>query len=139
MQNIFFNQYGINEVKRNIKKLFLMFQSISYFYKFPIDCIIVNLFIIKFKTFTKIKSNNFLIESIEKKYGLEILTTDFYNSIIKLSCLFSLDEEIYFVYTFLNNKKEEYIAELMGISKRNLQIIKERCLAKAWKELKQYC
>ena len=78
-------------------------------------------------------------KAIERKVDKQLLMTDIYNSIIKVSYKLSNSEVIYLINTFLTHKSEESISEILGISKTYLQKIKKSCLVKMWTDLQQYC
>lgn len=134
------NQYDSQNIKQKLLKLFATFKSARYLYDFPIAENI------------KINSNYELHEggfqkstvsqvekAVDQYIDKQLLTTNIYHSIIKLSYKLTNEEVIYLISTFLIHKSEESIAEIVGISKTYLQKIKKSCLVKAWVELEKYC
>lgn len=134
------NQFDILEGKKQLLDLFSKFNSARYLYDFPIEQNV------------KISPNYELHESshqriitsqvenaIERYVDKQLLTTEIYNSIIKLSYKLTNDESIYLLNTFFKHKSEEEISEIIGISKTYLQKIKKSCIVKMWIELKCYC
>ena len=72
------------------------------------------------------KVSNYVSKKIEKeKYALET-----YNSIINLSLKLTYQEAVYFVNCFFGKKTDEYITELLGVSKNQFLKIRKSCLVK---------
>lgn len=134
------NQYDIADMRDNLYKLFAKFKSARYLYDFPVESNI------------KISSNYVLREeevqrsttsqienAIERYVDKQLLTTEIYNSILKVSYKLTGDEVVYFINTFLSRKSEEEISEIIGVSRTYLQKIKKSCIVKLWVNLEKYC
>ena len=134
------DKYDIADIKDKLLKLFNTFKSARYLYEFPIgDTIRVTPTYERDESFHQRNNVSQVEKAIERKIDKQLLTTDIYNSIIKVSYKLMDSEVVYLINTFLTRKSEEDIAELIGISKTYLQKIKKSCLVKMWTDLKQYC
>lgn len=134
------DNYDITDIKNKLVELINKFKSARYLYEFPIgESIKVTPTYERDESFHQRNNVSQVEKAIERKVDKQLLTTDIYNSIIKVSYKLSNSEVIYLINTFLTHKSEEDIAELIGISKTYLQKIKKSCLVKMWTDLKQYC
>lgn len=126
--------------KKKLQVLFSKFKSARYLYDFPIEHNIKISSNAEVNLSQSQKNNKSLIENAIMHYvDKQILTTNVYNSIIKLSFKLTESEVIYLINTFLAHSSEEDIADLIGISKTYLQKIKKSCIVKMWVDLHQYC
>lgn len=140
LEDYVLGQYDTIHIREKLLKLFADFKSARYLYDFPLDeNIKITSSTNNHEVFTQKDTTSHIEKAIEKYIDKQLLTTDIYNSIIKVSYKLTNDEVLYLTYTFLTYKSEEYIAELIGISKSYLQKIKKSCLIKLWTELKKYC
>lgn len=140
LEDYVLGQYDTIHIREELLKLFADFKSARYLYDFPLDeNIKITSSTSNHEVSTQKNTTSQIEKAIEKYIDKQLLTTDIYNSIIKVSYKLTNDEVLYLTYTFLTYKSEEYIAELIGISKSYLQKIKKSCLIKLWTELKKYC
>lgn len=140
LKDFIFNQYDTIKIREELLKLFATFKSARYLYDFPLEeNIKITSSSIEHEVSIQRNNSSKVEEAIEKNFDKKVLTTDIYNSILKVSYKFTDDEVIYLINTFFTYKSEEDIAELIGISKSYLQKIKKSCLVKMWTELEQYC
>ena len=134
------NSYDTSYIRSNLLELFNKFKSAKYLYEFPLDSSIKLTPSYTLDEACHQLSNVSQVEQIiENHIDKQLLTTNIYNSIIKVSYKLSNEEVIYFINTFISRKSEEDIANIIGISKTYLQKIKKSCLIKMWVDLKQYC
>lgn len=89
---------------------------------------------------------NLLKESNQKEFAKVIniytnipLNTDLFYSLLKINLKLTGDEIIYFKNTFLFNRSEKEVAELVGISMNYIPKIRKSCIVKMWIELEKYC
>lgn len=140
LTDVICNQYDIITIKRKLQNLFSKFKSARYLYDFPIEeniKISAN-YEIKEEAFQKTSVSQ-VEKAVDHYVDNRILTTDIYNSLIKVSYKLTNDEVTYLINTFLIHKSEDSIAEILQISKTYLQKIKKSCIVKMWVDLKQYC
>ena len=134
------DQYDITDIKNKLVELINKFKSARYLYEFPIgESIKVTPTYERDESFHQRNNVSQVEKAIERKVDKQLLMTDIYNSIIKVSYKLSNSEVIYLINTFLTHKSEESISEILGISKTYLQKIKKSCLVKMWTDLQQYC
>ena len=134
------DRYDITDIKNQLIDLINRFKSARYLYEFPISNSIKITPTYERDESSHQRSNISKVEqAIEKQIDKQLLTTDIYNSIIKVSYKLIDAEVVYLINTFLTHKSEEDIAEIIGISKTYLQKIKKSCLVKMWTDLRQYC
>ncbi len=134
------NQYDTSDMREKLYKLFATFKSARYLYDFPVESDIKISPNYEFHEEMVQRSTTSQIENaIERYVDKQLLTTDIYNSILKVSYKLTGDEVIYFINTFLNRKSEEEISEIIGISRTYLQKIKKSCIVKMWVDLEKYC
>lgn len=134
------NQYDSANIKSELLKLFATFKSARYLYDFPVEeNIKINPNYELREGFTQRSTSSQVENAVARYVDKQLLTTDIYNSIIKVSYKLTGDEVVYLINTFLTHKAEESIAEIIGISKTYLQKIKKSCLVKMWVELEKYC
>lgn len=91
------------------------------------------------ESFTQRSTTSQIENAVQRYIDKQMLTTDIYYSIMKVSYKLTNDEVVYLINTFLIHKSEEDIAEIIGISRTHLQKIKKSCIVKMWVDLKQYC
>ena len=140
LPDAFFDQYDILEEKRQLECLFSKFKASKYLYDFPAeDSISYNSSYELREGFTQKSTASKVENAVERYFDKKILTTDIYNSILKLSNKLTISESIYFINTFINHISEEKIADIIGISKTYLQKIKKSCIIKMWVDLQIYC
>ena len=134
------NSYDTSYIRNNLLELFNRFKSARYLYEFPLDSSIKLTPTYSFDGSCHQLSNVSQVEQIiEKHIDKQLLTTNIYFSIIKVSYKLSNEEVIYLINTFFTHKSEEDIANIIGISKTYLQKIKKSCLVKMWVDLEKYC
>ncbi len=134
------DQYNTVYIKNRLIDLFSDFKSARYLYNFPIGESIKTTSNYEIdESFHQRNNVSQVEEAIKKHIDKQLLTTDIYNSILKVSYKITGDEVVYLINTFLMRKSEEDIAEIIGISKTYLQKIKKSCLVKMWTDLRQYC
>lgn len=133
-------QYDILSDKEKLDKLFSSFKSARYLYDFPLEEQVSITPSYEYKeSFTQRSITSQVENAVQRYVDMQILTTDIYYSIMKVSYKLTNDEVIYLINTFLAHKSEEDIAEIIGISRTYLQRIKKSCIVKMWVELKKYC
>ena len=134
------DRYDIVSIKSKLIKIINNFKSARYIYEFPIsESIKITPSYEKDESFHQRSNVSKVEKAIEKEVDTQLLTTEIYNSIIKVSYKLVDSEVVYLINTFLTHKSEENIAEIIGVSKTYLQKIKKSCLVKMWTDLKQYC
>lgn len=132
--------YDVLENKKKLLSLFARFKSARYLYDFPVeDNIRISSNYEERIGFTQRQTTSQVENAISKYIDKQLLTTDIYNSIMKISYKLTGDEVIYLINTFLTHKSEDTISEIIGISKTYLQKIKKSCIVKMWADLWQYC
>lgn len=133
-------QYNIVSIKDSLEKLFYSFKSARYLYDFPLeDSISISPSYEYKESFTQKSTASQVENAIQRYVDKQILTTNVYYSIMKVSHKLTNDEVVYLINTFLTRRSEEEIAELIGISRSYLQKVKKSCIVKMWVDLKQYC
>lgn len=135
------NKFDVIDNKEKLLTLFKSFKSARYLYDFPVeDSINITNCLDPNKVSFGVPATVSQLETAVTNYVDEqILTTNVYKSIIKLSYKLTGDEATYLINAFLKRKSEEEIAEIIGISKTYLQKIKRSCVVKMWIDLKKYC
>lgn len=134
------NRYNIIDNKKRLQDLFAKFKSARYLYDFPVEeNIKINPNYEFHDSFTQRSTTSQVENAVSRYIDKQLLTTDIYNTLMKVSYKLTEDEVIYLINTFLTHKSEEDIAEILGISKTYLQKIKKSCIVKMWVDLKKYC
>lgn len=134
------NQYDCQDIKQKLLKLFAKFKSARYLYDFPVEENIKTTPNYDTREYSSQRSTASQVENAVARFvDKQLLTTDIYNSIIKVSYKLTKSEVVYLINTFLDHQAEESIAEIVGVSKTYLQKIKKSCLVKMWVELEKYC
>ena len=134
------DQYDYLKYRKLLKDLLTKFKLAKYLYNFPIENDIKITPNYELKENSVTNSNVSKVEkAVERYMDKQMLTTDIYNSLVKLSKKLTNSEAVYLINTFINTKSEDDIAEIIGISKTYLQKIKKSCIVKMWIELKEYC
>lgn len=140
LEEYVYNRYDVLEEKSKLLKLFSDFKSARYLYDFPVETNMTITPLYEEKVGSAQRKIVSQVENaIERYVDKQLLTTEIYNSIIKVSFKLTGDEVIYLINTFLVHKSEEDIAYIIGISKTHLQKIKKSCIVKMWVELEKYC
>ena len=135
-----YNSYDTSYIRNNLLELFNRFKSARYLYEFPLDSSVKLTSNYNLNEACHQSNNASQVEQIiEKHIDKQLLTTNIYFSIIKVSYKLSNEEVIYLINTFFTHKSEEDIANIIGISKTYLQKIKKSCLVKMWVDLEKYC
>ncbi len=133
-------KFNVLDERRILLMLFADFKSARYLYDFPVDTNISITPTYEEKVgSTQRKVVSQVENAIEKYVDRQLLTTDIYSSILKVSFKLTEEEVVYLINTFLVYKSEEDIAEIIGVSKAYLQKIKKSCIVKMWVELEKYC
>lgn len=133
-------QYDIISNNEKLEKLFSSFKSARYLYDFPLEENVSISPSYEYKeSFTQRSTTSQIENAVQRYIDKQMLTTDIYYSIMKVSYKLTNDEVVYLINTFLIHKSEEDIAEIIGISRTHLQKIKKSCIVKMWVDLKQYC
>ncbi len=131
--------YNINNVKSQLKTLFLKFKSAKYLNKFPIENNISLTSTYDIKLSASQKSTISQVDNAVTNYlDKQIWVSEVYDSLLILASKLTKSEAGYLIYTFLSYKSEETIAEKLGICKTSLQKIKKSCLVKMYVELENY-
>lgn len=130
-------QYDIVSNKEKLEKLFSSFKSARYLYDFPLEESVSISPSYEYKeSFTQRSTTSQIENAVQRYIDKQMLTTDIYYSIMKVSYKLTNDEVVYLINTFLIHKSEEDIAEIIGISRTHLQKIKKSCIVKMWVDLK---
>ena len=104
------DQYDITDIKNKLVELINKFKSARYLYEFPIgESIKVTPTYERDESFHQRNNVSQVEKAIERKVDKQLLMTDIYNSIIKVSYKLSNSEVIYLINTFLTHKSEESI------------------------------
>lgn len=140
LEEFVYNQYDILDKKKKLQDLFYKFKSARYLYDFPVeeDIKISSNYELR-ESFNQRTTTSQVENAVERYIDKQLLTTDIYNSLMKVSYKLTSDEAIYLINTFMTHKSEEDIADLIGISKTYLQKIKKSCIVKMWVDLSKYC
>lgn len=140
LDDLICSSYDILEDKKKLLELFSKFKSARYLYDFPVEENIKTTSSFDERVgFTQRSTTSQVENAVSRYVDKQLLTTNIYNSILKVSYKLTSDEVIYLINTFLTHKSEDDIAELIGISKTYLQKIKKSCIVKMWVDLGQYC
>jgi len=140
LEDVICNKYDTVYIKKELVDLFANFKSARYLYDFPIaDTIKMTPIYERDESFHQRSNVSKVEQAVARCVDKQLLTTNVYYSIIKVSYKLTHDEVIYLLNTFLSHKSEEDIAEIIGTSKTSLQKVKKSCLVKLWVDLEQYC
>ena len=130
--------YDLKEIKDKIEKLFDKFKEIKYLYNYSFEEIkITPSYELKENAFTRNISSPFenaVINDLDKHLWIQ----KFYNQLVSVSNILTIEEAIYLVNSFFCNKSEDVIAEKLGITTRTLYNIKKSCLIKVWSAFKTF-
>ena len=95
------NQYDITDIKNKLVELINKFKSARYLYEFPIgESIKVTPTYERDESFHQRNNVSQVEKAIERKVDKQLLMTDIYNSIIKVSYKLSNSEVIYLINTW---------------------------------------
>lgn len=123
------DEYDIELTKNEVKKLINKYQKLKYKYiNIPSPKITTN-YEIKYECFTPCYKNN-SYNVVDLKLDTEIEIKQFYSLILEAINQMNKKERIFFYEKLMNKKSEDYVAELLNISRKGLQPIKNSCIIK---------
>lgn len=123
------NEYDIELTKNEVIKLINKYQKLKYKYiNLPAPKITTN-YEIRYECFLPYQKNN-SVNIIDLKLDTEIEIKKFYSLILDVINKMNKKERTFFYEKLMNKKSEDYVAELLNISRKGLQPIKNSCIIK---------
>lgn len=132
------SQYNIIKCKKNLQELFKEIKTSIYLFSFPKDEIkITPNYDRKVGSFQKSKVSP-VEKIVDRNIDSLLHMTDLYNKIIETCRSLTGDEGTYVHNTFFDTITEEKTAEIIGISRTQLQKIKKSSIVKLWIKLNTF-
>ena len=129
LSGIAINEYNYDECRDNVKKILAKYEVAQYKYRNIMPPKITADYEIRYSSYTPRKNDkvaNFVLLKLETEE--EII--EFYNILTNIFLTFTKDEKVYFVESLLKRRSEDFICEMINISKNTLAIIKKSCIIK---------
>lgn len=126
--------YYYSGIKRDLKIFFNKFNDAKFSYNMSF---VPQIKATKYEISTNQRTNK-VIDSVSdyvtEKIKEEQYAEKVYNQILNLAHKLTKQEAVYFVQSFFANKSDEYICEILQISRNGIQRIRKSCLVKMYLE-----
>lgn len=125
------NKYDFSKTKDNVEDLIAEYKTAKFEYLVSDSMLekITSCYNLKYEQ-NNIKSNDKVGDNISKKIDSKNTMEYFENIFNPLFEMMSSQERKYYSLGLINNNSEQFISDIIGISKTGLQPIKQNCILK---------